>query len=271
MPLADALASAHGQGIVHRDLKPANIMFDADGRVKILDFGLAKLTEEASEDGATVTSDGQTMAGQMIGTLAYMSPEQAEGANIDHRSDIFSLGIVLYQMATGTQPFQGPTFVSTLSAILKDTPPPIVDRNQALPGALGEIIERCLAKEPGDRYQSAAELRDELKEIQLSTISGISAGAGLARCDAAPARGSWFPSWWSFWRWRWWAAGGASGRRRRAGRGTRCCRPSRRSWTPRRATRASATGRRSSSTGRPAATSPTIPGGRSCAAATAVP
>jgi len=177
IPLADALANAHGQGIVHRDLKPANIMFDAEGRVKILDFGLAKLAEEVSDDGATVTSDGRTMAGQMLGTLAYMSPEQAEGANIDHRSDIFSLGIVLYQMATGTQPFQGPTFVSTLSAILKDTPPPIVDRNQALPGALGDIIERCLAKEPADRYQSAADLRDSLKEIQLTAISGISTTA----------------------------------------------------------------------------------------------
>jgi serine/threonine protein kinase/formylglycine-generating enzyme required for sulfatase activity/dienelactone hydrolase len=176
IPLADALTSAHGQGVVHRDLKPANIMFDADGRVKILDFGLAKLTEEVSSDGATVTSDGRTMAGQMIGTLAYMSPEQAEGANVDHRSDIFSLGIVLYQMATGTQPFQGPTFVSTLSAILKDTPPPIVDRNQALPGALGDIIDRCLAKEPGKRFQSAGDLRNSLKEIQLSAISGISGG-----------------------------------------------------------------------------------------------
>ncbi len=176
IPLSDALASAHGQGIVHRDLKPANIMFDTGDRVKILDFGLAKLTEEVSEDGATVTSAGQTMAGQMVGTLAYMSPEQAEGTNVDHRSDIFSLGIVLYQMATGTQPFQGPTFVSTLSAILKDTPPPIVDRNQSLPGALGDLVERCLAKEPGDRYQSAAELRDDLQAIQLTTISGISPG-----------------------------------------------------------------------------------------------
>ena len=187
LPLADALTSAHEQGIVHRDLKPANIMFDADGRVKILDFGLAKLTEEVSDDGATVTSDGRTMAGQMIGTLAYMSPEQAEGAHVDHRSDIFSLGIVLYQMATGTQPFQGPTFVSTLSAILKDTPPPIVDQNKALPGALGDIIQRCLAKEPEKRYQSASELRDSLKEIQLSSISGIS-GAAPATLGSALRR-----------------------------------------------------------------------------------
>jgi eukaryotic-like serine/threonine-protein kinase len=181
IPLADALTSAHGQGVIHRDLKPANIMFDSDGRVKILDFGLAKLTEEVSDDGATVTSDGQTMAGQMIGTLAYMSPEQAEGTNVDHRSDIFSLGIVLYQMATGTQPFQGPTFVSTLSAILKDTPPPIVDRNQELPGALGEIIERCLAKDPAKRFQSAGDLRDELKGIQLSAVEPESLGSSLRR------------------------------------------------------------------------------------------
>jgi len=175
MPLTDALASAHGRGIVHRDLKPANIMFDGDGRVKILDFGLAKLTEEVSEDGATVTSGGRTVAGQMIGTLAYMSPEQAEGAAVDPRSDIFSLGIVLYQMATGTQPFQGPTLVSTLSAILKETPPPIGDRNQSLPGALADVIDRCLKKEPGERYQTAGELRTALKAIQQSTLSGISA------------------------------------------------------------------------------------------------
>jgi len=180
IPLAEALASAHGQGVVHRDLKPANIMFDADGRVKILDFGLAKLAEEESGDGATVTSDGKTMAGQMLGTLAYMSPEQAEGANVDHRSDIFSLGIVFYQMATGTQPFQGPTFVSTLSAILKDTPPPIVDRNRSLPGTLGDVVERCLAKDPGARYQSAADLRDSLQEIRMTSISGISSAAPVS-------------------------------------------------------------------------------------------
>ncbi len=182
VPLADALASAHGKGIVHRDLKPANIMFDADGRVKILDFGLAKLADErpagnATENDATVTSAGHTVAGQMIGTLAYMSPEQAEGAAVDHRSDIFSFGVVLYQMATGVQPFQGPTFVSTLSAILKDTPPPITKSNRTLPGALGEIVARCLAKDPEGRYPSAAGLRDDLGRIQLSTISGLAAPA----------------------------------------------------------------------------------------------
>ncbi len=148
IPLADALTSAHEQGVVHRDLKPANIMFDAEGRVKILDFGLAKLTEEVSEDGATVTSDGRTMAGQMMGTLAYMSPEQAEGAHVDHRSDLFSLGVVFYQMATGTQPFLGPTFVSTLSAILKDTPPPVVDRNQTHPGPWEESLSGVWTRSP---------------------------------------------------------------------------------------------------------------------------
>jgi formylglycine-generating enzyme required for sulfatase activity/tRNA A-37 threonylcarbamoyl transferase component Bud32/dienelactone hydrolase len=172
--LADALDSAHGRGIVHRDLKPTNIMFDADGRVKILDFGLAKLVETIGEDDVTITSDGRTVAGQVIGTLAYMSPEQAEGLSVDHRSDIFSLGIVLYQMATGTQPFRGPNAVSTLSAILKNTPPPVAEHNRALPGALNGIVERCLSKDPDHRYQSAAELRDDLQEVQRTAISGVS-------------------------------------------------------------------------------------------------
>jgi serine/threonine protein kinase len=119
----DAISAAHAQGITHRDIKPANVMLDADGRVKVLDFGLAKLVEEVSEDDLTVSKEEKTALGQVLGTLAYMSPEQAEGRTIDHRSDIFSLGILLYEMSTGRHPFKGDNKVSTLSAILTATPP----------------------------------------------------------------------------------------------------------------------------------------------------
>ena len=169
-------------------------MFDDDGRVKVLDFGLAKLAEEVSADDATVTSDGHTQAGQMLGTLAYMSPEQAEGANVDHRSDIFSLGIVLYEMATGTQPFQGPTFVSTLSAILKDTPPPIVDRNKVLPAALGDIIDRCIAKDPGETVPVGGRTARPPERDPAATMSGIRRRTGLPGATCA-GRACWFPSW----------------------------------------------------------------------------
>jgi len=165
VPLADAVCAAHAKGIVHRDLKPTNVLVDADGRIKVLDFGLAKLDAPAiSDSDQTLASDSHTRDGQILGTVAYMSPEQAEGLPIDHRSDIFSLGIVLYEMATGKNPFQRPTAVSTLSAILRDTPPSIADL-RPLPSSLNDIVSRCLEKSPAARYQSAAELRDELRAL----------------------------------------------------------------------------------------------------------
>ncbi len=170
-PLADGMAAAHAKGIVHRDLKPANILVDANGRVKVLDFGLAKLAEKViSDSDQTVDSDSRTRDGQILGTVAYMSPEQAEGLPVDFRSDIFSLGIVFYEMATGKNPFQRATVVSTLSAILKDTPVPIVDV-RPLPPALNDIVSRCLQKAPAQRYPSAVELRDALRVLQTSTTA----------------------------------------------------------------------------------------------------
>ena len=162
-PLADALSSAHEKGIIHRDLKPANIMVDADGRLKVLDFGLAKLFESDIESGKTI-SDSDTQEGQVLGTPAYMSPEQAEGRAVDHRSDIFSLGIVLYEMATGERPFKGATNLSTVSSLLRDKPPSVTDVKKAFPRDLGRVINRCLEKEPGRRYQSAADLRSDLRK-----------------------------------------------------------------------------------------------------------
>jgi len=172
VPLTDAVAAAHEKGIVHRDLKPANVMVDGAGRVKVLDFGLAKLAEAGDGSEDTATSDGATQAGQLLGTVAYMSPEQAEGLAVDARSDVFSLGVLLYQMATGRHPFQRATTVSTLSAILKDMPQPAPELKSSLPAELGSILERCLQKEPGRRYASARELRDRLEDLQTTVVSG---------------------------------------------------------------------------------------------------
>src|SRR5262249_17227306 len=136
MEIADAIACAQEQGITHRDLKPANVMLTASGRAKVLDFGLAKMKEPfgaGPADDMTRMAAGLTGEGRIIGTVAYMSPEQAEGKHVDSRSDIFSLGVVLHEMATGDRPFKGDTGVSIISSILKDTPPNVSDSNPALP------------------------------------------------------------------------------------------------------------------------------------------
>src|SRR5258706_6671766 len=173
VPLADAISAAHQRGIVHRDLKPTNIMVGTDGRLKVLDFGLAKLTQETVTPAAeTATIEQLTARHSVIGTAAYMSPEQAEGRTVDHRSDIFSLGVLLYEMATGTRPFRGESAMSILSAVVKDTPATAVDVNPGVPFELDRIIRRCLAKDPARRYQSAVDLRNDLEELAHATPSG---------------------------------------------------------------------------------------------------
>ncbi|HLN80555.1 MAG TPA: protein kinase, partial [Thermoanaerobaculia bacterium] len=169
IPLADAIGTAHLRGIIHRDLKPANVMVGSDGRVKVLDFGLAKLKQEdvgSAEVSAMTTTAQLTAKHSVFGTAAYMSPEQAEGHPLDHRTDIFSLGIVLYELATGRRPFQGDTAVSVISSILRDSPPPPAQVNPDLPGDLDRIIGHCLAKDPARRYQSALDVRNDLQELQ---------------------------------------------------------------------------------------------------------
>jgi Tol biopolymer transport system component len=176
--VADAIAAAHQKGITHRDLKPANVMLgegDQAGRVKVLDFGLAKLAEaplDVSGLRTTAAADPITGEGRILGTVAYMSPEQAQGKPIDARSDLFSLGVLLFEMATGQRPFTGETSMSVISSILKDTPRSVSDLNAALPRDLGRIVRRALAKDPERRYQTAKDLRNDLEELKASLDSG---------------------------------------------------------------------------------------------------
>ncbi len=190
-PLADAVSTAHQNGVTHRDLKPDNIMMGDDGRLRVLDFGLAKLAETASgEEGpAEAPTQSVTQEGKVLGTVAYMSPEQAEGKPVDHRSDIFSLGIILYEMATGQRPFGGDTSLSVLSSILRDTPTSVTDLNTRLPRQLGRIVRRCLQKEPDRRYQSALDLRNELEELEEEVATGEVTPVGQAGLPAAADSG----------------------------------------------------------------------------------
>jgi eukaryotic-like serine/threonine-protein kinase len=183
--IARGLAAAHDKGIVHRDLKPENIFVTRDGRVKILDFGLAKLTPVVTPDAATLAS--QTEPGVVMGTVGYMSPEQVKGLVADHRSDLFNLGAILYEMLSGKRAFQGQTSVETMSAVLKEDPPQFAETNRSVPPAIERIVRHCLEKNPEERFQSA---RDVAFALGALSDSG-SAATGAVTFGTRSAWRSW--------------------------------------------------------------------------------
>ncbi len=171
MQIATGLAAAHAALITHRDLKPANILLTRDGRIKILDFGLAKVSPVVSADpaeGATETMAVRSEPGVVMGTVGYMSPEQVKGIAVDHRADIFSFGVILYELLSGRRAFHGETSVETMRAILKEDPPDLED---TVPSAVRQVVSHCLEKEPESRFQSARDLSFALSAMSLNIAS----------------------------------------------------------------------------------------------------
>ena len=167
IPLADAVAAAHQEGITHRDLKPDNVMVTGEGRVKVLDFGLARSVKGFAGAGSSeLPTQAKTVEGAIVGTLTYMSPEQAQGKSVDARSDVSSLGVVLFEMLTGRRPFQGETPAEVLSSIIKGAAPAPAEVRSEIPRRLSKTVERCIAKDPLERYQSVIDLRHDLDEIR---------------------------------------------------------------------------------------------------------
>ncbi len=188
--IAEALSAAHERGIVHRDLKPANVMVTNEGWVKVLDFGLAKDVSAENSEGATLTSAGRTQAGVVMGTPAYMSPEQVSGRTIDHRSDIFSFGVLLHEMATGQRPFEGNSSAELVTSILRDTPLPVTDIRPELSSDLARVIRRCLEKDPRYRVQTARDVSNEFRDLVRTATRPAPVSSATPRATTSPGSGS---------------------------------------------------------------------------------